>query len=109
MSQASFKAQSDSHMNTNRNRCFALMWLLTLIVLRQLLPDSAFADGFTAVYTVLAYGSYAAIYLGPTFIITWLLESFARAGQEMTLEKGAVCYSLAGNQPRQLALCSQKP
>jgi len=68
-------------MNTNRNRFFALMWLLTAIVMRPLLPDSAFADGFTAVYTVLAYGSYAAIYLAPTFIITWLLERFARAGK----------------------------
>src|SRR5262245_28696830 len=65
-------------MHLNRNRFFGLMWLLMVIVLRGLLPDSAFADGFTSVYTILAYGTYAALYLAPTFIAVWLLERFAR-------------------------------
>ena len=65
-------------MNVNRNRFFALTWLLTVIAMRGLLPDSAFADAFTAVYTVLAFGTYAAIYLAPTFVATWLLERFIR-------------------------------
>jgi membrane-anchored protein YejM (alkaline phosphatase superfamily) len=66
-------------LNTNRNRFFALMWVVTLFVLRPLIPESAFADGFTSVYTLLAYGTYAAMYLAPTFIIVWLLERFTRA------------------------------
>src|SRR5262245_39629912 len=65
-------------MNVNRNRLFALTWLLTVIAMRGLLPDSSFADAFTSVYTVLAYGTYAAIYLAPTFLATWLLERFIR-------------------------------
>jgi membrane-anchored protein YejM (alkaline phosphatase superfamily) len=65
-------------MNVNRNRFFALTWLLTVIAMRGLLPNSAFADAFTSVYTVLAYGTYAAIYLAPTFVATWLLERFIR-------------------------------
>jgi membrane-anchored protein YejM (alkaline phosphatase superfamily) len=65
-------------MNVNRNRFFALTWLLTVTAMRGLLPDSAFADAFTSVYTVLSFGTYAAIYLAPTFVATWLLERFIR-------------------------------
>ena len=71
-------------MNADRIRFFALAWLLMLIVLRRLLPESAFGDGFTSIYTVLAYGSYAAIYLAPAFIVVWLLERFARAKKTAT-------------------------
>ncbi len=66
-------------MNANRNRFFLLSWLLTLLVLRGLLPNGAFSDLFTSLYTIFSYGSYAAIYLAPTFIAVWLLERFAHA------------------------------
>jgi membrane-anchored protein YejM (alkaline phosphatase superfamily) len=71
-------------MSVNRNRFFLFSWLATLLVLGKLLPDDAFGNFFAAIFTIIAYGSYAAIYLAPTFVAVWLLQRFTNAKKTTT-------------------------
>jgi len=62
----------------NLRRYFLMSWLLVIVMMTTLLPRIAFVDVYNSAFTLMAYASYAAVYLLPGFIVAWCITRWLR-------------------------------